>query len=635
MTEKTFRQPNNHEHSIRKFVKETPLFKKKSGPEFDRLYEQCEERLYDKGNLIAHAKKRREGILLITFGLAEVYASGYQHEREVLELAGPGEVIGLASLSNMLRPSGESTNTVEIQALETTLGLFIPYKVLEGIWKEKEVQQFFLEKTIFRLRDVYQSFTDQLQQSSWMDSQRQVFQRVQNIMSSPLLTLSSDSTIKEGMRFMTEHNLSAVVCLNSLSRPIVISMREMIKALAEDRALTTSLRELPVKDATVISRSAYYYDALTIFQQKPDLRHVVVTDEQENPVGMLTLSDVLKQRHRSIQQVMKQIHQLSYASIEEVSSELKKVSAQLIDERESIRLMTSTIRPLFDQVVIEIVKLAQNQINEENGKTPPCSFSFYQMGSAGRGEQLQMTDQDHFLVYEKSGSQVDEYFALLGNKIVELLEKIGFKRCDGDMMASNRLWRGSVEMWQQRIHRFATKSTPQNILYAYNFFAMRWITGSSSLHQAFTAMIEEEIKSSGVLLSQMGQELRSMLIPQIDHRLRSLLLREGKTIDLKKQVLFPFHHALQIRGLLNRIADGSTVERVDSLLAKGQLTEEEAEELKESIDCVLLLNLQQKQKDGTSRIVADQLTSRDKALLSRALKVLREFQMNVIRGFGA
>ncbi|TDL33059.1 CBS domain-containing protein [Jeotgalibacillus sp. S-D1] len=632
MTEKTFRQPNDGE-TIKQITRKTPLFSGKSDSDFEKIYERCEERQYDKRAIIAHSKKKREGILLITSGLAEVYASGYRNEREVLELVGPGEIVGLGSLSTMLQPSEEQTNTVEIQALETTLGLFIPYAVLQEIWEVKEVQSYFLEKVIFRLKEVYQSLTEQLQQSGWMENQKQVFKRVQDMMSAPLLTLPDTCSIQDGIQFMAQNRLSAAVCLDASNTPVVISMRDVIKAMADNKPLSDALVTLADHPGTVLHRSDYYYDALSLFQQHPDLRHIVVVDDQEMPVGMLTLSDVLKQRHRSIQQVMKQIDLLSEGTAEEISDQLKRVSDQLIEDRESVRLLMATMTPLFDQVVTNVINLAQQLLFEENGQRAPCEFAFYQMGSGGRGEQLSITDQDHFLVYKESSNLSKVYFEDLSNKIVDLLEALGFTRCDGDMMASNPLWRGSVEEWQPRIRRFATRSTPQNILYSYNFFAMRLVYGPNSLHQSFIGGIQEELKWSGVLLVQMGKELRNTLIPSLDHRIRSFIMRDGKEIDLKKRVLFPFHHTLQLKGLQHQIVEGSTNDRLDRLHEQNQITDM-MEEVKESLDFILSINLQQKQKDGTSRVIIDDISSREKALLSRALTVLREFQLIVLRELG-
>ncbi|TFD92830.1 DUF294 nucleotidyltransferase-like domain-containing protein [Jeotgalibacillus sp. R-1-5s-1] len=624
MTETTYRRPDNRE-SIRSFIRKTPLFQNRSEKAFHELYASCQERQYDQGVLIADTKKKREGILLITSGLAEVYAAGFRNEREVLELAGPGEIVGLASISSMLAPSDEEINTVEIMALETTMGLFIPYSVLKVLWGEPEVQAYFLEKAIFRLRDVYQSLTEQLQQAGWMEQQKQVFQRVQDMMSSPLLTVSKDSTIKEAISFMADHHLSAAVYLDQ-QQPYLVSMREIMGAIAENRQLSEPLQSIS-REAVIIHRNAYYYDALAAFQREGELRHIVVVNQNSQPVGMLTLSDVLKQKHRSIQALMKEINRLDEATLSSTSADLRTMAAQLIEERETIRMLSATVTPLFDQLTRKIISETLLELGE-----PPCKFAFYQMGSAGRGEQFNMTDQDHFLVFERNGLIEEKYFKDFGEKIVQLLEAAGFKRCDGNMMASNEFWRGSISDWEQKIRRWALRSTPQNILYAYNFFAMRWLAGDAEIHHAFLEGLQKEMDHSGVLLRQMAEEIKRMPIPSLDHRIRSLILREGKVIDLKKQVLFPFHHALQIYSVRAGVLEGSTADRIGKLTEMGKITEDE--ELKESLDFILLLNLLKKHHEGTSVIIPDQITSREKALLTRSLHVLRQFQQAAVREMG-
>ncbi|MGD7044610.1 DUF294 nucleotidyltransferase-like domain-containing protein [Jeotgalibacillus proteolyticus] len=633
MTEKTFRQPSDH-NLIKEAALRTPLFSSMTENEFSVIYDRCEEREYEKDALIAHAYKKREGVFLITSGLTEVYAAGSMQEREVLELAGPGEILGLASLSTMLLSTEEPTNTVEIQALEPTLGLFVPYEVLREIWNIPHVQSFFLEKTIFRLQDVYRSLTEQLQQSNGLSSQRKVFKRVQDLMSAPLLSLSSSSTLQDGIQFMSHHNLSAVVLLNDAKLLGVVSMREVINAIAASESLSSPLASIANKRLNVISRSAYYYDAVGVFQQQPELRHLVVVNDEDKPVGMLTLSDVLKQRHRFIQQTMNKIRLLTKDTIRETAVQLQQIAHQLFEENESIRMIASIMTPLFDQLVIKVIYLAQNEIKQQYDLTAPCEFVFYQMGSAGRGEQLMMTDQDHFLVYKELTPQSEHYFSVLGDLVVEWLEEAGFAPCDGNMMARNPVWRGSIESWQQRIHRFAVRSTPQHILHAFNFFAMRRITGSRTLHREFLSIIEGELKRSGVLLTQMGRELRGSVIPVMDHRIRSLLLREGRRIQIKKQLLFPFHHSLQIKSLLHQVIEGSASSKIEALAEKEKLTKDAAEELKESLDIVLMLYFKDKKQKGTGQINTEELTGREKALLSRALNVLREFQVNTLRELG-
>ena len=80
-----------------------------------------------------------------------------------------------------------------------------------------------------------------------------------------------------------------------------------------------------------------------------------------------------------------------------------------------------------------------------------------------------MTDQDHFLVYESN--EYASYFAQLGEAIVRFMEKSGYERCKGKMMASEEAWRGSLEVWGDRLREWMIHTTNDNLLLAQNFLS--------------------------------------------------------------------------------------------------------------------------------------------------------------------
>ncbi len=101
------------------------------------------------------------------------------------------------------------------------------------------------------------------------------------------------------------------------------------------------------------------------------------------------------------------------------------------------------ITKLYDQLVVRTVELPIKQLAEQ-GHSQPGDFAFYQMGSSGHGEQFMLTDQDHFLVYEKD----DAYFQRLGEEITSLMEAAGYVRCKGLMMCSEKQCRGKISDWE-------------------------------------------------------------------------------------------------------------------------------------------------------------------------------------------
>ncbi len=160
--------------------------------------------------------------------------------------------------------------------------------------------------------------------------------------------------------------------------------------------------------------------------------------------------------------------------------------ATMLRDQVPIAQCLNTITKLYDRLVFRCLSLAIEQVGD-----PPCRFAFYQMGSSGRREQFLLTDQDHFLVYESE--EHASYFATLGEAIVRVMEKAGYERCKGKMMASENAWRGSLETWKDRLREWMIHATNDNLLLAQNFFSYRFVYGDIDLHRAFEQQIREQL----------------------------------------------------------------------------------------------------------------------------------------------
>ncbi|WP_261180005.1 DUF294 nucleotidyltransferase-like domain-containing protein [Anaerobacillus sp. CMMVII] len=159
------------------------------------------------------------------------------------------------------------------------------------------------------------------------------------------------------------------------------------------------------------------------------------------------------------------------------------------------------ITKLYDRLVKHCVELAVKSLEKKGLGQPPVQFCWYQMGSGGRGEQFLLTDQDHFLVYEsgEDDEEVTHYFEKLGEEIVFFLEKAGYERCIGKMMANEEMWRGSINKWRDRLKSWSLRATNENLLLVQNFFSFRMLYGDEVLNDQFKRMVTSSVKESGTI----------------------------------------------------------------------------------------------------------------------------------------
>ena len=123
-------------------------------------------------------------------------------------------------------------------------------------------------------------------------------------------------------------------------------------------------------------------------------------------------------------------------------------------------------------------------------------------------------------------------------------------------------------------------------------------------------------------------------------RLFGGLLGRSAPVDVKKGGIFPVVHGVRTLALQHRLAEASTFERIDALIAAGALSATLGADLRQSYAIMLRLRLGQ-QLEAVSEgeppgdtVQLDALRRLDRDLLRDAFGVVREFQRSLSSRFG-
>ncbi|MBD8069464.1 DUF294 nucleotidyltransferase-like domain-containing protein [Bacillus sp. PS06] len=592
------------------------------------LLHGCMQQTFQHKQVIFEANKQREGLLLLLSGVAEVYVEATNGRHEVLEVVQAGELIGFSSLADFLGISEwkESEQMVEVRATEEVLAILIPFTILKKRWDDQGIYDYLLTQVAGRLKDVYNSLAEQIKQSrQYGDSDTMVI-RVQDMMSTPVLTASPSTPITEVARMMGNDRTSSVLITHDSIPRGIITERDLVnRVLAKGQPATITAEKIMTSKPITISRFSYYYDALSILLQH-GIKHLPVMDG-DKLVGIVTLSDLLRKKNESMMKTIQTIETARETTLPKIKPALYDVLGTLIKGNVPTFHLLDIMTRLNDRIVHRCIELAIDSI----GTPPPCPFCFYQMGSSGRAEQVLLTDQDHFLVYENIKSNL--YFEQLSNEIVRLLELAGYERCKGRMMSNYPNWRGDISTWKERIHSWSIQATNENLLLTQNFLSYRKIYGDQQLHQDFEKGLTDQLKRGKILLYRLTELEREHQVPTLEQPLRALFNLQRKQLDMKKEVLFPTHHCLQILALKHGILSGTPLERIDRLIDSKALSTTFGEDLKQSIEELLSIYIkhrwnQHKQNQPLiSKLQLIHLSTREKEILTSALKRIRELQL--------
>ena len=618
---------------IWKAVQFHPLFQGVEERTALSLVDECEALIYGKSEMMLKADTPRQGLLLILQGNAEVFVKNAAGQEEVLEVIRKGEIVGFSSLAEFLgfTNTDKTQANVEVRAVDEVQALLIPFSILAKRWDDQDVHDYLLSQVSIRLRDVYGSLAEQVKMAKGIGEGETILARVQDLMSDSIASVTPDTNIQEAAMKMVESKTSSVLVVENGKLKGIITERDIVgrvvsKGISFDGPSKLVMTENPV----TISRFAYYYDALSEMLLN-GIKHLPVVDGGEVS-GVITLTDLLRKKNDSVMRTIKKIDEADETTLPEVKAAIYEMTETLLRDRVPAIALLDIITKLYDRLICRAVQLSLAALRKK-GLELPAPFAFYLMGSAGRGEQFMLTDQDHFLVYGESSEH--GYFEKLGAEITLMLEAAGYARCKGLMMSSEEQWRGTVLQWQDRVRRWMLQSTNENLLLAHNFFSYRFVAGSEALDQEFEVKIAELLDRSKIFLYRMVQAEREQEIPTLDEPIRALFKLGRKSIDMKKEILFPFHHSLQILSIYHGEIPGTPLEKIASLKEKGIITEGFAEDLKEAFNHVLDLYIRQKwgNKGGSTVLSFATMSTRQKDELILSLRTLRELQGMVFARF--
>lgn len=121
---------------------------------------------------------------------------------------------------------------------------------------------------------------------------------VAHLITKRLVKVTSNATILDAARMMVENNMGLlVICDAADSSKLagVISERDIIKALASGKSLSVKVGEVGTGNVVTVKAKEDVAEAAKAMN-KNRIRHVVVVDEHDGMVGVVSMRDLVGER---------------------------------------------------------------------------------------------------------------------------------------------------------------------------------------------------------------------------------------------------------------------------------------------------------------------------------------------------
>jgi CBS domain-containing protein len=541
-----------------------------------------------------------EYVRMVRSGSVEVI-----HDGRVLDLLGPGELFGHASMISGL-PTG-----FEARAAEDTVCYRIPADVIRPLLARPDVLRFVVRSIVSRGDPVAAAVTDPGQG------------RVGALIRTPPLLCPGSETVREAARRMTDQGASAVLVPLAGSFGIVTDRDLRTRVIGSGLSPDAPVSEIMTAPAYTVTAERLGGDVLLDMLER-NIHHIPVLSPAGRVLGVVDDVDLAAAEERKPLLLRRAIALAeSPAQVAAAAAGLDPVTIALHDARATAEQVTAVRSVVLDALTRRLVELAVGDAGP-----PPVPFTWYALGSLARREAVPSSDVDSALAWGDGSDQgaaagdAAGYLGRVARAVDEGLRACGMSPDKHGASAANPIFARSLASWHRAARSLSEDPTQEKALILVSVLADSRPAWSSDGGPGGGLWEGQPTPDLLRLLARFALSFRPPTGFLRDFVVEHSGERRGQ-LDIKHGGLIPIVDLARWAGMSAGLASASTLERLRAAEAAGTLEREEAQTLSEAFGFISALRLdhqvEQLRRGGTPDDFID-----PKALNPLARSYLRE-----------
>jgi CBS domain-containing protein len=522
------------------------------------------------------------------------------HDRRVLDLLGPGELFGHASMISGL-PTG-----FEARAAEDTVCYRIPADVMRPLLVRPDVLRFIARSIVAG------------PSAPVIDP---VPGHVATLIRTPPLLCRGDEAIREVAKRMTASGASAVLIRAGVRLGIVTDRDLRSRVIAAGVSPDTPVSAIMTEPAYTVGADRLGADVLLDMLER-NVHHIPVLSPAGQILGVVDDGDLVTAEARKPLLLRRAIGlAASPADLAEAAAGVGPMTIALHDAQVAAEQVAAVRSVVLDALTRRLVELAVRDIGD-----PPVPFTWFALGSLARREAVPSSDVDSALAWQDA-SEVDPgvYMARLARAVDDGLRACGIQPDTHGASASNPQFARSVASWRAAVRSLSENPAQQQGLILVSVITDSRPVWSSGSGAPWGADALWEGKAGPGLLRLLARYALSFRPPT--GFLRDFVVehsgeRRGQ-LDIKHGGLIPIVDLARWAGMAAGVASASTTERLHAAEAAGTLESAQVRTLLEAFGFIFSLRLDHQVEQLRSGEVPDDFID-PKALNPLARSYLRE-----------
>lgn len=269
-----------------------------------------------------------------------------------------------------------------------------------------------------------------------------------------------------------------------------------------------------------ISSSSTIYEALVKYR-KNNIRRLVVKQADHSIAGVLTIDEIFDASLNNFLFFIQNIeNEDQIDKIARYREQLLILIKNLIEHGTSVHSITNFITLISDSITKRIIELAMKEIGPAPVKfafiTMGSEGREEQTLATDQDNAVIFED-----VPPEKEPEVSDYFHRLAERINEGLAKAGYRYCKGEIMAKNLKWCRPYATWKRYFTDWMTTSSPQDLLDVKIFFDFRYAFGDEQLTARLQEHISHVASSFNTFFIYMGESVLNISLPDGMLKLKS------------------------------------------------------------------------------------------------------------------
>ena len=558
------------------FLGSHPPFNAVDADELARIAAVTEAEVTPRGKAIfAQGAGPVESVWVVRSGSVEVI-----HDGRVLDLLGPGELFGHASMISGL-PTG-----FEARAAEDTVCYCIPADVIRPLLARPDVLRFVARSIVAGTVPAaapQEPVPDQV--------------RVATLIRTPPLLCRGSEPIREAARRMTDQGASAVLVPLSGSFGIVTDRDLRSRVIAAGLSPDEPVSAIMTAPAYTVTADRLGVDVLLDMLER-NVHHIPVLSAAGEVLGVVDDGDLVAAEGRKPLLLRRAIALAeSPAELATAAAGLNPVIIALHDARVTAEQVTAVRSVVLDALTRRLVELAVRDAGP-----PPVPFTWYALGSLARREAAPSSDVDSALAWDGAGegdsAEAAGYVGRVTRAVDEGLRACGMSPDEHGASAANPIFARSLASWRRAARSLSDDPTQEKALILVSVLADSrpvWSSGTAATGGAAYGGLWEGRpypEQAGLLrlLARFALSFRPPTGFLRDFVVEHSGERRGQ-LDLKHGGMIPIVDLARWAGMAAGVASASTLERLRAAEAAGTMDSAEAQTLAEAFGFIFSLRL--------------------------------------------